>query len=858
MAAQIEVSPATPMWQVMREIETGFEERLKQSESLVLLLFPLPVLTIAAEDIEHARVLDEFKSENQQLRQRLTHAIGLEHENMELQEDKRKLEDLLDAERPATVPYEQYQHLMEKYHETEKRHGNMKCQAGKLQATLDMFRRRLLDEKEKYQRAKENIRGWQVFADASFAKGTMQRAELPPELRTSSTPTAQAGSRAAFDVDTPSTMSRQSSPVKANISRLGRSVDVEPLGSPSEEAGERRCHTPMQDMPIRSIEGMPMDQVLRPADARALDGPSDVRPYSRPQVSFNSEHSMVDGLTPRAIQPQIQRAPVTSIAIAQVATPTAVIQQTNNATLMADLSLASLTDPRPNESQLPPSLQSTQSTEGETIRERSTPATETHYHLESDEDEPVVVSERVLKRRREQPANLRNTLKQNMLHEHDGMTSETPLHIKEEPFVEGLTRASISRLRPEHSIDDLDSIPGAVLTPRKYHLQKIRSTSQGAPIYYHQAPLDSSVLRSSSLPPEADIEQIISQSFEAQLSRGAGQDTAQRRVKKEWRGNISNEEDDTMLDSPLVHSRILQPISSNRRTVVSASSNKASATMNKPRSNVSRIAALAEDGDQGRKKRPSEVAREISMTCKPPRIQNMLEGPSAQKPALSASSRSRRVKSPPRTRSPERKKPRLEVRDTFDEPEDERQLEPLRAQPLGSLNFCDFKINPKYNDGLDFAFSEVIRTSDRRQCLPGCTRPDCCGNKFRKVVEIGGALPAPRPGLWDTDEDIGAEQRVLERHLGTNAKAILERMSADEVKTMLEQAQAEQFAQKHGRHKASWVRSATPPGFWNADFPSTQEQEDIRQQAEKKERNRVAEIHREAIRGDGRWIFRDE
>ena len=34
MALQIEGSPATPMWQMVREIEQGFEERLKQSESI--------------------------------------------------------------------------------------------------------------------------------------------------------------------------------------------------------------------------------------------------------------------------------------------------------------------------------------------------------------------------------------------------------------------------------------------------------------------------------------------------------------------------------------------------------------------------------------------------------------------------------------------------------------------------------------------------------------------------------------------------------------------------------------------------------------------------------------------------------
>ena len=642
------------------------------------------------------------------------------------------------------------------------------------------------------------------------------------------------------------------------MSRLSRSIADSPTpGSPSEEARERRPLTPLQDDAIRSIEGMPIRPGLGQLNARDVDGASDIRLSPRPQFVFSSNQSTVDETTPRAIQPQLQQPPATSIAAGQAATSTANIQQTNNFKLMADLSLSHRIRVNSGEPQ-PPSLQSTQSTEGETIRERSTPATETHYHLESDDDEPVVVSERVLKRRREQPAVIRESVRQNKPQEQDGRTSGTPLHIKEEPLVDGLTRASISRLRPEHSIDDLDSIPGAVLTPRKYHLQRIRSTSQGAPIYYHQDPMNVGALRSSSLPPEADIEQIISQSFEAQLNRGAVPDTVRRKVKKESHGNISNEEDDTMLDSPLVNSRILQPISSNRRTVVSASSSKASAAKTKPRRTVSRIAALAEDGDQGRKKRQSDVAQETPVTGKPPRIQNMLEGPSAQKPALSTSSRSRRMKSPPRTRSPERKKPRLEVKDTFDEAEDERRQVPLRTQALENLNFCDFKINPKYNDGLDYAFSEVIRTSDRRQCLPGCTRPDCCGNKFRKVVEIGGALPAPRPSLWDTDEDIAAEQRVLERHLGTNAKGILKRMTADEVKNMLEQAQAEQFAQKHGRHKASWVRSATPPGFWNADFPSTQEEEEIRRQAEKKERDRVAEIYREAIRGDGRWIFRDE
>jgi len=815
-------------------------------------------LTIAAEDSEHAKVVEALKTENEQLRQRLSHAIGLENENMELQRDNKVLEGLLDADTAVTVPYREHQKLMEKLHDTEKKHINMKCQAGNLQATLDMSRKKYRDLRERYDREKERIKGWRVYHNQCLEKGALRDADLPRELRTTSTPSAQAGLRAAFDYDTPSTRSRQSSPMKA-LSRLSRSVvDTSPPRSPSEEAREHRRLTRPQDEAIRSIEGMPIKSGPETVNARDSDGAGDLRVSPRPQLIFGSNRPTIDETTPRATRPQLQWPPAPSIAADQAETSIANIQKPETTVIPVDLSLSFRSRAPPNEPQLPPSLQSTQSTEGETIRERSTPATETHYRLESDDDEPVVLSERVLKRRREQPAIIRDLAEQNRLREQNGRTAATPLHIKEEPLAEGLTRDSISRLRPEHSIEDLDSIPGAVLTPRKYHLQRIRSSSQAAPIHYHQDPLNSDLLRSSSLPPEADIEKVISQSFEAQLDRSAVPGTVRARVKTESRGNDSNEDYDTMLDSPLVNSRILQPLSSNRRTVISACSSKASTAKKKPRRTLSRIAALAEDGDQGRKKRQSEIAQETPMTCKPPRIQNMLEDPSAQKPALSASSRSRRMKSPPRIRSPERKKPRLEVRDTFDEAEDERRQVPLRTQALENLNFCDFKINPKYNDGLDFAFSEVIRTSDRRQCLPGCTRPDCCGNKFRKVVEIGGALPAPRPGLWDTNEDVDAEQRVLERHLGVNAKAILKRMSADEVQTMLEQAQAEQFAQKHGRHKASWVRSATPPGFWNADFPSTQEQAEIRRQAEKKERDRVAEIYREAIRGDGRWIFRDE
>jgi len=50
----------------------------------------------------------------------------------------------------------------------------------------------------------------------------------------------------------------------------------------------------------------------------------------------------------------------------------------------------------------------------------------------------------------------------------------------------------------------------------------------------------------------------------------------------------------------------------------------------------------------------------------------------------------------------------------------------------------------------------------------------------------------------------------------------------------------------------------SPPGFWNADFPSTQEMEAEREEAAKREKQTVQDRYREAMRPGGRWLFRDE
>ena len=99
--------------------------------------------------------------------------------------------------------------------------------------------------------------------------------------------------------------------------------------------------------------------------------------------------------------------------------------------------------------------------------------------------------------------------------------------------------------------------------------------------------------------------------------------------------------------------------------------------------------------------------------------------------------------------------------------------EPLRSLAPQDLQLDDFRINPKTNEGFDYAFNDTVRIQGQRVCLPGCTRPECCGNHFRKIIELGGALPTIRlrRGLWDSSppgsQDQSDEDRLLlEWYLG--------------------------------------------------------------------------------------------
>ncbi|KAL1967245.1 hypothetical protein VTN77DRAFT_3291 [Rasamsonia byssochlamydoides] len=182
--------------------------------------------------------------------------------------------------------------------------------------------------------------------------------------------------------------------------------------------------------------------------------------------------------------------------------------------------------------------------------------------------------------------------------------------------------------------------------------------------------------------------------------------------------------------------------------------------------------------------------------------------------------------------------------DNGERPEDVFRGVPYRARPLEALDLNCFKINTERNDGLDFAFNEVVRKQDRRKCLPGCMRAGCCGDKFRAMA---------RASVQSAEVD----RRILEEYLG-DQKHVLDELSDREREDLLVEAKARFLADRYGRHRYAHERPRSPPGFWRTDMPSTQELARDREEAKALEREKIKERYREAMRPGGLWKFADE
>jgi len=305
-------------------------------------------------------------------------------------------------------------------------------------------------------------------------------------------------------------------------------------------------------------------------------------------------------------------------------------------------------------------------------------------------------------------------------------------------------------------------------------------------------------------------------------------------------------------------SSILQPVDGNARGAMSSAQRSSMKRLQDLERRA--IPALAEDGDDATNLRTSsKVGSGVNLGPAEAktmggfaqrRLETLLERSVPSKSPLHLSSKISDADSTMVNDTPQidQTRPKMSSQMAPDiDPDDE----PFRARPLHRLGLQHFKINPARNQGLDYAYDAVVRKKDDRKCISGCTRPGCCGDRFRAMARLGG-LPG-QSGAEQEEED----QAILQEFLGEDTQ-LLRNMSGEERENLLVEARARALANQYGRHRHTHQRAQSPPGFWRTDMPDTQEEEDDLEAAKKLEREKVEERYREAMRPGGLWTWADE
>ncbi|KAI9752967.1 MAG: Phosphate metabolism transcription protein [Chaenotheca gracillima] len=483
-------------------------------------------------------------------------------------------------------------------------------------------------------------------------------------------------------------------------------------------------------------------------------------------------------------------------------------------------------------------------------------------------DLPVIYAERSVKRRRQDRKSSPHVRKE--ASSGPVGTSHRPIQVKDEP----MSSSPLAALGfPNHDSLDLDEVYHAAELPTKEGVK--HNPGIGIPALEPRKQIQSSALdvelhTPSQLKP---VPRVVQGKAEPIHPRAAG---------------------------PLKAS-VLQPKSNNMRLQPRMNSPKSSNLRASPSkakdSGASHISALAEDGDEDLRRRdytqsravscPEQNSPEVPHADRIQLLKGLLDrSPQKRTPLASRTSQSVLSMPSPRNVLEPQCSPSLRYANGNNQPHQQSGLsvhasdiqrqsnapsahgaafsasKPFRMLPNSGLTPESFKVNPHFNAGVSFAFSETVRGHDDRRRLPGCTGSGCCGGAIRKLVELGDLSPSREQGpRWNSDAPTTAEEaeeRLLLDYLGSVNRHELEHMSEHERRELLIQAKTKQFADQHGRHRHRFERKKTPPGFWRTDMPTTQELEQDQATAEEMERAVVETRRREAMREGGRWIFRDE
>lgn len=255
------------------------------------------------------------------------------------------------------------------------------------------------------------------------------------------------------------------------------------------------------------------------------------------------------------------------------------------------------------------------------------------------------------------------------------------------------------------------------------------------------------------------------------------------------------------------------------------------------------IDTVAEDGENHNL--PSGPPMESIVSPKPNvsahnRLQNLLTAPP---PSLQLLTRANTATSNGSARQPTQFLPAKPVISSG--PED---AEPFRSRPLNRQSLSHFKLNLQYYDGLDYAFNETVRNQEARKCLPGCTKPACCGDKFKTIA---ATLPL---GAMEVSND-----ELLLEFLGPGSETKIQSLTPMARTNLIHEARAKKIANAFGKmHRNASDRPKTPPDFWGVDVLGSQEERKSHEQGRLLEREEVEKRYQEAMKENGRWLFADE
>lgn len=240
------------------------------------------------------------------------------------------------------------------------------------------------------------------------------------------------------------------------------------------------------------------------------------------------------------------------------------------------------------------------------------------------------------------------------------------------------------------------------------------------------------------------------------------------------------------------------------------------------------------------------------------RLNQLLEAPGGSKTKLSGESQKQRTMagaSASVSRMPAFLPPKPQARPNLGE---EKLSRSKRAQ---RQSFSRFKINPQPSSGLDHIREESVQRQNQRKCLPSCTKAECCGRKMAVLESVAPRESRTKIAHVTSNQALKisiSNNELLQNFLGPNFEDTIPNLTEKARENLLSEARVKLLADVIGKHRHTSPRARSPPGFWTADMPGTQEEPENKWQASTGERAEVDLRDQEACNEYRKWMFADK